>query len=632
MRTASRNWLGKVVMGAVMGLLIVSFAIWGIGDIFRGFGRSTVAKIGDTEITVDQFRQIYNDRLQQLGRRFGRPITSEQARLLGFDRQIMAQLLSEAALDERARQLRLGLSDADIAKRIQSEAMFQGPTGRFDHARFLALIRQAGYTEPRYVAEQRRMSGRRQIVEAISGGLTPPKAAVEAQNRYDHEQRSIEYVVLDREQAGEIPAPSPEALLKYFDERKALFRAPEYRKLTLMVLTPEEEARWIEVSDADAKRAYDERRARYLTPERRHVKQIVFANAEEARTAAERLAKGLSFAELATELGRSEKDVDLGVVMKTGIVDRAIADAAFALKEGVVSEPVKGSFGTALILVEKIEPEQVRSYEDVAPELKREIALERAKVEINNRRDKIEDERAGGATLAEVAKTLGLTARTIDAIDRQGRAPDGSKVTGLPTGVDVVAAAFGSEVGIESDLLEIGRGGGFVWYDVVEVTPSRERPLEEVKDQVETRWRDDEIATRLRAKAAEFVDKLKSGTTLADLAAANKLKVETAAKFKRGLPAEGLSAKVVDEVFRTAKDAPGSGEGERPNERIVFRVTEIVVPAFDPSSPDAKRIDEALRRSLADEIVAQYVARIESDLGASINEAAMRQALGGSTN
>jgi peptidyl-prolyl cis-trans isomerase D len=633
MRTASRNWLGKVVMAAVMGLLIVSFAIWGIGDIFKGFGRSTVAKIGSTEITVDQFRQIYNDRLQQLGRRFGRPITSEQARLLGFDRQILAQLVAEAALDERSRQLRLGLSDAEVAKRIQSEAIFQGPTGRFDHDRFLALIRQAGYTEPRYVSEQRRISGRRQIVEAIGGGLTVPKASIEAQNRYENEQRSIEYVVLDKAQAGEISAPTPEVLAKYFDERKALFRAPEYRKISLLVLTPAEEARWIEISDADVKKAYEDRKARYVTPERRHVKQIPFLSAEAARAAAERVAKGeVTFAALATELGRTEKDIDLGVVTKTVMADKVVADAAFALKQGDVSEPVQGRFGTVLLQVDKIDPEQVRSYEDVAPELKRELATERARTEINNRRDKIEDARAGGSTLPELAKNLGLTARTIDAIDRQGRAPDGVAVPGLPQGVDVVAAAFASDVGVESDPLEIGRGNGFVWYEVSEIIPSRERKLEEVKDEVEKRWRDDEVAARLRTKANEMVDKLKAGTTLAELAEASKLKIETATKFKRGLPVEGLSTRAVDEVFRTPKGAPGTAEGERPGERIVFRVTDVIEPPFDPASADAKRISEALRRSFSDELVAQYVGRLENELGTSISEAAVRQAIGGSTN
>src|SRR5258708_32632429 len=91
LRKASSNWLGRAVMGIVLGLIAVSFAIWGIGDIFRGFGRSTVAKVGSTETTIDQFRQIYNDRLQQLSRQIGRPITPDQAPLLNPDPHLAAQ-------------------------------------------------------------------------------------------------------------------------------------------------------------------------------------------------------------------------------------------------------------------------------------------------------------------------------------------------------------------------------------------------------------------------------------------------------------------------------------------------------------------------------------------------------------
>src|SRR5499433_3441050 len=146
LRTASRNWLGKTIMATVMGLLIVSFAIWGIGDIFRGFGRSSLAKIGHTEIGIEQFRQIYNERLQQIGRQIGRPISPDQARALGFDQQLLGSLISEHALDERARQLGLGLSDAEVARRIQEDPTFRGFTGQFDRSRFEQMIRSAGYS------------------------------------------------------------------------------------------------------------------------------------------------------------------------------------------------------------------------------------------------------------------------------------------------------------------------------------------------------------------------------------------------------------------------------------------------------------------------------------------------------
>src|SRR6201988_406932 len=181
-RTASANWLGKAVMGVVMGLLIVSFAIWGIGDIFRGFGRSTVAKIGRTEISVEQFRTLYNDRLQQYSRQAGRAIGPEQARQLGLDRLVIGQIVSEILMDERARVLGLALSDAEVAKQITADPAFQGLNGQFDRARFEQVIRNAGYTEARFVAEQRRQLLRRELAGTIASGLSVPRTLVEAAN------------------------------------------------------------------------------------------------------------------------------------------------------------------------------------------------------------------------------------------------------------------------------------------------------------------------------------------------------------------------------------------------------------------------------------------------------------------
>src|SRR5712691_9350971 len=142
---ASANWLGRAVMGGLLGLIAISFGVWGIGDIFRGFGQSTVAKVGHTEIGVDQYRQAYNDRLQDLGRRTGRPVTPEQVRLFGIDRQILNQMIQEILLDERARSLGPGMSEAEIAKRVKENPSFRGFNGQFDHNMFLRIIRQAGY-------------------------------------------------------------------------------------------------------------------------------------------------------------------------------------------------------------------------------------------------------------------------------------------------------------------------------------------------------------------------------------------------------------------------------------------------------------------------------------------------------
>jgi peptidyl-prolyl cis-trans isomerase D len=626
MRKASSNWLGKTIMAVVMGVLIVSFGIWGIADIFKGFGQSTLAKVGRTEISAEQFRQIYTEKLQQLGRQFGRPLSSEQARAFGVDRQVLQQTLAEAALDEEARRMGLGQSDAEAMRTIYNDPNFKGLNGQFDPQRFQAVIRQFGYSEQRYLAEQRRVGLRRQIAGTISAGLEPPKALIDALTRYQNEQRSMEYIKLDAAQAGQIDPPSPETLAAYFDDHKTQVRAPEFRKFSFVVVTPEEIGKWTEVSDEDARKAFEQRRTRLGTPEKREISQIVFPNADEALAARSRLTSGTSFDDLAKERNLNLADVDLGLITKSAILDPAVADAAFSLPSGEISQPVQGRFGVALVKVGKIEAGTIPTYEGVTAQVKKEIATERARAKVAELYNKMEDERGSGASVVEAAQKLGLSTVTIDAVDRSGRMPNGQPVQNSPRGLDVVSQAFSSDVGVDNEPMQFN--GGYVWCDVLGITPSRERNLDEVRDQVEAKWRQDQVSTRLRTKATDIVQKLDTGGKLADEAASVGVKVETAAGFRRDATLPGVPDSVISAAFRTAKDGTGQAPALGGSEWIVFRVTDITVPPVDVASDEVKKLKETLLRGLNDEQVAQYVSKIESNLGMTINQAAFAQVTG----
>jgi peptidyl-prolyl cis-trans isomerase D len=626
MRKASSNWLGKIIMATVMGVLIISFGVWGIADIFRGFGQSTLAKVGHTEISTEQFRQTYTERLQQIGRQFGRPLTMDQARAFGLDRQVLQQTIAEAALDEEARRLGLGQSDDETMRLIFSDPNFKGVNGAFDPARFQTVIRQIGFSEQRYVADQRRVSLRRQIAGTISAGLEPPKVLIDALARFQNEQRTMEYLKLDAAQAGTIDPPSPETLAAYFDDHKTQFRAPEYRKISFVAITPEDIGKWSEVSDEDARKVFEQRRDKLGTPERRQVSQIVFPNAEEAMAARNRLTSGLSFEDLAKERGLNPSDVDLGLIAKSAIVDPAIADAAFSLQSGEVSQPEQGRFGSALVKIGKIEPGVEPSYESSAANLKKEIASERARSKVAELRDKMEDERGGGASVIEAAQKLGLTAVTVDAVDRSGRLPSGQPAPNIPRGLDVVSQSFNSDVGVDNDPIQFN--GGYVWYDVLAITPSRDRNLDEVKDQVEAKWRDDQITSRLRAKATDMVQKLEQGGKLADEAAQAGLNVETASGFKRDASLPGLPAGAVAAAFRTAKDGAGQTPDPGGNAWIVFRVTDVSVPPVDLASDGIKKLKENLQRGLTDEQLGEYITKLESEIGTNVNQNAFAQVTG----
>src|SRR5262245_24719006 len=627
-RKASSNWLGKAVMAVVMGVLIVSFAVWGIADIFKGFGQSSLAKIGKTEISTEQFRQIYTEKLQQLGRSFGRPLTSEQARAFGLDRQVLQQTIAEAALDEEARRMGLAQSQEETMRLIYSDPNFKGLGGKFDAERFRNTIRQFGYTEQRYLNEQRRVGLRRQIVGTVSAGLEAPKVMIDALTRFQNEQRSIEFVKLDAAQAGTIDPPSPETLAAYFEDRKVQFRAPEYRKISFAVITPDELGKWSEVSDEEARKVFDQRKDRLGTPEKREVSQIIFPNMAEAEAARAKITAGTSFEDIAKERDLKPADFELGLVAKSAILEPAAAGAAFSLASGEVSQPVQGRFGALLVKVGKIEASTMPTYESVAAEIKKQLGAENARAKVSELQNKMEDERSGGASVAEAAKKLGLTAVTIEAVDRSGRAPDGQPVANIPRGLDVISQAFNSDVGVDND--PISFNGGYVWYDVVGITPSRERTLDEVRPQVEAKWREDQISSRLRTKATEMVQKLEQGGNLADQAAAVGSKVESAKDFKREASVAGVPSAAITAAFRTPKDGVGqSGVG---SEWIVFKVTDVTVPPIDMASDEVKRLQDSLQRGLAEEQVAQYVNKIEQVIGTSINQAAFAQVTGANNN
>jgi peptidyl-prolyl cis-trans isomerase D len=626
-RKASENWLGRTVMGVVMTLLAGSFAVWGINDIFNGFGQSSLAKIGSTEISTAQFRQTYQDRMQQIETQIGHPLPPGQAQALGLDRQVLGEMIAQAGLDQRAKKMGLGISDAEIARHITTDPNLQTINGQFDRDRFQSLLRNMGYTEQRFIATQRQTALRRQIVDTLSGGLTAPKAWLDAINQYQNQVRSVDYVALGPAQAGDIAAPSDDVLSKYYDDHKAQFRAPEYRKIDAIAVTPAELAKWMEISDDDLKKAYDQRLASFTKPERRHIEQLVFADPAEAQAAEDKIKSGTTFSALLAERGVKEQDADLGTVAKSAIVDPAVADAAFALPEGGVSAPVKGQFGTVILTVLKIEPGVTQSFAEVAPQLRNDLALERAKTQVAAIHDKIEDDRAGGMSLTEAAQKEKIPLVTFD-VDRSGRDADGKPAVNLPRAPDVVSAAFSSDVGVDNDPVEAD--GGYVWYDVAAITPSHDRPLADVKAAVEQRWRDAEMASRLKDKAVDILDKAKAGTPLDQLATAAGVKVETASDLKRGAANGAISARMSDAIFRTAKDNFGISQGDTTSQWIVFRVTDVKTPAVDPNSPEAKQTADTIKKQMPDDVMSQYVASLESDLGTSINAPALAQALGNS--
>ncbi len=620
-----RKSASGIVAKILMGLLILSFGIWGIADVFRGFGSQTLATIGSTEITVPEFRQIYQERLQQISQQLKRGITPDMARAFGLPDQVLKERLAEAALDDQAKSLGLALSDEEIARRVQQNPAFFGPSGSFDPNYFNMLLRQNGYTEARFVDAERRLALRQQIIQSLGGGVTVPTVLKDALVRFEQEQRSVNYALLRAANLPALAEPSDDELRSFFEARKVAFRAPEFRTVDVLALTPLSLAGSENVTDAEIEAAYNNDQSRYGTPEMRVVQQIVFPNAEEAKAAADRIAAGTPFADIVAERKLSPADVDLGTVTKAAIIDKAVADAAFALPADATSGVVAGRFGPVIVHVGAITPATVKPLAEVAPEIRRELQLDAARRALLATYDKVEDERASGAKLSEIAGKLGLKVESLT-IDSQGQTPDGAAIGELPGRADVLRGAFAADVGAENDPVQLPQNGGYVWYEVQSVTPPRDRSFEEARTQVLDRWKQDKAAEALDQKIDEIKAKVAAGTPFDQAVTDAGLEMRAANGLRRGRAADGVPQEILDAVFVTAQGGVGSAEAEAGDSRILFQVLNVTTPAG--GTLDDKVLAD-VRQSFENDLMTEYLVQLQSDLDARVNRAALDQIVGG---
>jgi peptidyl-prolyl cis-trans isomerase D len=626
-RNASQHWLGKIVLTVIFTLLIAGVGIFGVEEFFRGGTSNTVATVGSTPITAEQVRQAYQNQMQRYQTQLKRALTPDQARMLGLDRQVMSQLITEAALDQKTHDLGLAVPDSEVIRAIHDEKSFQNQQGQFDPALFYQTLQRAGLNEGLFVREQRAVIARLQLAEAVSSGLHVPLAMREAVHRYSTERRAVDFLMLTPSLAGQIPDPTDEELKTWYEANKSGFRAPEFRAASLLVVEPEAMAKPEAITEADARAAYALNKERYGSPEKRTIQQIVFPDSAAAEAARKAIGDGTkTFEAVAAERGTDDKDLTLGTLTKAELFDKAVADAAFALPEGGVSQPVQGRFGTVLLRVTKIEAGTVKPFESVEGEIRKGLALSRARDAMETTRDAIEDQRAGAKPLADIAAERELKIVSVKAVDAQGKGADGQRVADIPDPDTTLPALFRAEIGGDNEPLRT-KTGGYIWYDVTGIEAAHDKPLAEVRDGVKAGWTAAEIAKRLQAQGRAMVEKLNAGEAFDAVAKEAGVNPQTAEDLSRNQAKDMLTADDVNLIFATAVGKAGTAAAG--DSRAVFKVTAATMPAFVADTQADKTITQNFQAALADDVLSQYISEVQKNAGVKLDQAALRRTLGG---
>jgi peptidyl-prolyl cis-trans isomerase D len=620
-----REQTAKILMSFLFGILILSFAIWGIGDIFRGGSpTSTIVTVGDSEIETRLFSQYLIRDINRLQAQLGTRPDLEQIRALGLVERLLRDFISGTLMDEQAKNMGMVVGPEQLKEHIAAEPMFQDEAGNFDRAKFDQALQFSNVSEAAYIIGIQRDITRAQLGEAVSGAVKVSRDFVEDFYRYRDERRVAETLIVPRGDGASLAEPDEAALQEVLAANPERFLKPEYRSLVLVELRAADLVDEIHVGEEELASEFEARREQFAKPERRSFEQVLFDSEEEAAAFEAAIDEGQSFAAAAEAQGVAP--VALSELSQAALAAQmpGLADAVFQLEAGQISAPIQSPFGWHVIQLTDILPPYEPVFEDHREALAAELAERQAVDSLVSVANQLDDELGGGATLEEAADSLGLAVRRVDDLAQDGMTASGEQPD-LPDPEEFLPAVFSAEVG-EASLLNETPDGDYYVFRVDQVTPPAMPPLAEVRAEVVELWRQQEARQAALIEAEALADRVRLGADMAEIASEEDLSLgRTPAIDRFGSDPEAASPDLTAKLFGLA---PGEvAVAEVPEGWAVLRLAEV-----QPGDPEANAeavdiLAEGLAQSLRNDMLTAFTRELERDLGVSINQAALDSVL-----
>lgn len=627
-----RERTGSLVVKIILGLLIISFGAWGIGDMvtFQADDQP-VAEVAGKELSRREVENEVRREMARLNPRFAGQLTTETARLLGLPQSVLGQMINDILLTEAARSMDIAVSDNIVREAVRTSNAFRSNLGAggFDRQKFQSMLYQFGLTEQEFLERARRELARGQLIDTVEAGVVAPKVLAETFYRFREETRTAETLFITDAAAQITSQPTDPELRTYYDNNPGPFTAPEYRAVTLAVLSAEDLADTAAVTDADIEKYFNEQADTLGTPETRKLSQMILADKETADKAAKALAEGQPFDEVAKELaGMDAASTDLGSVTKDDVLEE-IAEPAFLAPAGGVTAPVPGpgGIGFYIVKVHDVTPAKTVTLADVKEKLRTDIARERSIDALYEQVNRLEDDLGKGVAIEVAAEAMGVKAVKIPALDRSGNGPDGKPANGLPENAAPIAqAAFETEEGLDSTLQELGSDAFFV-LRVDKITKPALKPFETVKNDVQEAVMAERRRDAALAFADQVADRLKAGEDAKAVAESTGAVYAKTDDLKRYLPRNksGLPGQVLQDIFAmdegTAKVTRGEGG------YFISRLTSVTPADPAANTEGVKTMNDELAGLFRDDVVTQLAGALRTEKGVTVHEDVLRQIL-----
>lgn len=568
MRKHAGSWMIKVVLGAI----VVTFVFWG-GYQFTSQRLSRIASVNDQWITIEDYKNTYNQLLNQVRQTFGNNLTDDLLQSLGLRKRALDQLIDQALMLQAAEKFNLTVTDDELIQAIKSMTVFH-TGGGFDESRYQLLLTQNKLTRPEFEAMQRESLQLQKLRQLITGTVKVSDPEALEWYKWNNAEVSIDYVLVETKRYTDIE-PADGDLENYFEENKASYKTEPTVKVRYLVFKPEAYRSLVQISDDEILDYYETNPEQFKSPktvEARHILIKVDPDADDdtVADARERIAgilkkarEGQDFAELAKQYSEGptkEKGGYLGEIQKDSMV-KPFADKAFSMAAGEISEPVRTRFGWHLIKVEKVNPASTTAYDDARDEIQKKLTNEKSKTLALEDAETASDAVYEGHDLDSIATQRNLAIQETDHFSQRNPAK------GVKNGSRFAAVAFELPENEISDIQDFG--DGYYLLEVVDKIPGEIPEFAGVKDKVRKDWVRQEQDAMAKADANNFLTELKSGTSFAEVAQKIGLEPKQTEFFKRdgSIPDIGNEPEIsqvafkLSEANRFADEAIGSQKG-----------------------------------------------------------------------
>ena len=629
MLTQVRGALKGAVAWFVIVLLILAFALWGVPSISQ-FSATAAISVGDEQYSQQYVQREFTRAMQSRRAETGETMTTEEAVAAGLHEEVISTITTTSAIDQLAEKMRLAMPREMVRDFLQENENFHNPTtGRFDSTILQMILQQNGLTLDEFERRVTEDLKRNQLLTAIAGGTPAADPLVDALLLRQTEQRRIRYLVVTDEMAGRAEEPTPDDLKTFYEANPADFTAPEYRVFDLLVLRNENFRERAEAPEEEIRRIYDLNKERvYDKPETRTIYQITFDTEAEAQAAAATLRQGRPFEQIASDRGRSLDSVTFTDAQKRDILDPAVADAAFAdgLEEGAILDPVQSLFGWTVVQIAGVTPAQESTFEEKREEIEAQYLDQDVRRSLLDAIDAVETERDSGAELEAAAAAAGYDVQSIGPVDRYSFAPGGAIIDKIPG--EALAEAFALDEGEESESLELAARDGYFFVSLREIVPPALKPFDDVRDQVEARWRDAERAKRISAAIRGVRETIEKGETL-EAAAEPFNRAPTEKIIDRGFTDEAISAAFNDQVFSAAPGELVSGPAGLGEGQIIAEIVDVGFAVGRIPPDQVELFKQYVGYQIDQELVDAFLTSVRNDTGVKVNQSQLDAIFGG---